>query len=171
MPPSNDRGAEARPEDERLLSVGAIAKPHGLRGGVVVEMTTNRPERMDPGSELEDASGRIYRVVHAQPHKNRYLVTFEGVDSIEDADALRGIELFAHPLPDQDALWVHELVGSRVEDTEGHVLGVVTELEANPASDLLVLDGGGLIPLRFVVDHTPGERVVVSIPDGLLDLG
>jgi 16S rRNA processing protein RimM len=168
MSPSIDRAAEAR---EPLLSVGVIIKPHGLRGDVIVDMTSNRPERMDPGSELEDGSGRIYRVVHAQQHKDRYLVSFEGVVSVEAADALRGTELLAHPLPDSDVLWVHELVGSRVEDTDGHVLGVVTELQANPASDLLVLDGGRLIPLRFVVDNTPGQRVVVSIPDGLLDLG
>ena len=37
-------------------------------------------------------------------------------------------------------------------DTDGHELGTVTAVEANPASDLLVLDGGGLIPLRFVVE-------------------
>ncbi len=43
-------------------------------------------------------------------------------------------------------------------------------VEANPASDLLVLDGGGLIPLRFVVGSSPGERVTVDVPDGLLDL-
>ena len=43
-------------------------------------------------------------------------------------------------------------------------------VEANPASDLLVLAGGPLIPLRFVVSTEPGVRVVVDIPDGLLDL-
>ena len=43
-------------------------------------------------------------------------------------------------------------------------------MEANPASDLLVLDGGALIPLRFVVGTEPGVRVIVEVPDGLLDL-
>jgi 16S rRNA processing protein RimM len=169
MSPSSDRGGVGR-RDEQLLSVGAIVKPHGLRGEVVVVLTSNRPERLDPGSELQDASGQTYRVVHSRPHKDRYLVVFEGFETLEAAAARRGTELFAPPLADPDALWVHELVGSRVEDTDGRVLGVVTEVEANPASDLLVLDGGGLIPLRFVVDTSPGERVVVSIPDGLLDL-
>jgi 16S rRNA processing protein RimM len=169
MSPSSDRGGDCR-RDERLLSVGAIVKPHGLRGEVVVALTSNRPERLDPGSELHDASGQTYCVVQARRHKDRYLVVFEGLETLEDAEARRGTELFAPPLADPDALWVHELVGSRVEDTDGRVLGVVTEVQANPASDLLVLDGGGLIPLRFVIDTSPGERVVVSIPDGLLDL-
>ena len=43
-------------------------------------------------------------------------------------------------------------------------------MEANPASDLLVLAGGGLIPLRFVTGSEPGVRVTVDIPDGLLDV-
>ena len=50
----------------------------------------------------------------------------------------------------------------------GRSLGHVTAVEANPASDLLVLEGGGLVPLRFVVDHGP-DRVVVDVPDGLLE--
>ncbi len=46
-----------------------------------------------------------------------------------------------------------------VEDTGGTRLGTVVSVEANPASDLLVLDGGALIPLRFVVGSVPGRRV------------
>ncbi len=57
-----------------------------------------------------------------------------------------------------------------VEDTAGTELGTVVSVEANPASDLLVLDGGGLIPLRFVVESVPGTRITVDLPDGLLDL-
>ena len=57
-----------------------------------------------------------------------------------------------------------------VEDVTGAELGTVESVQANPASDLLVLDGGGLIPLRFVVDLEPGVRVTVDVPDGLLDL-
>ena len=43
------------------------------------------------------------------------------------------------------------------------VLGVVEAVEANPASDLLVLDGGRLVPLRFVVEHTRGARIIVDV--------
>jgi 16S rRNA processing protein RimM len=97
-------------------------------------------------------------------------VTFHGVNSIDEADALRATELFAPPLEDPDALWVHDLIGARVEDTTGTELGTVEGVEANPASDLLVLEGGVLIPLRFVVDSEPGVRVTVDVPDGLFDL-
>jgi len=56
-----------------------------------------------------------------------------------------------------------------VVDRDGTELGRVAAVQANPASDLLVLDGGALIPLVFVTSHQP-ERVTVDIPPGLLDL-
>ena len=82
---------------------------------------------------------------------------------------MRGTVLRGHPLHDDDAWWVHELIGSEVFDTEGTRVGTVTGVLANPASDLLELDGGALVPLRFVVERSAG-RVVVDVPAGLLDL-
>jgi 16S rRNA processing protein RimM len=154
-----------------MLHVGSIVKPHGLKGDLIVSLSTNRQERVAPGSVLRDADGREFRVVRSSPHGHRHIVAFEGVSGIDQAEALRGTDLFAPPLDDPDALWVHELIGARVEDTEGRLLGAVEGVEANPASDLLVLEGGGLIPLRFVVGSQPGVLVTVDVPDGLLDLG
>ena len=48
-------------------------------------------------------------------------------------------------------------------------MGVVEAVEANPASDLLVLDTGALVPLRFVIRVDDG-RIEVDAPDGLFDL-
>ena len=77
--------------------------------------------------------------------------------------------LRAAPVERPGTLWVHELVGAAVVSTDGAELGVVAAVEANPASDLLVLEGGGLVPLRFVVAHEPGVAVVVDVPEGLFD--
>jgi len=142
-------------------------KPHGLKGEVVVELTTNRTERVAPGTVLATDRGPL-TVVRSSPFQNRWIVQFEGVASREDADALRNVVLRAEPLEDPDALWVHELIGAVVVDTAGTELGRVDAVEANPASDLLVLDGGGLVPLTFVVSQEQG-RVVVDPPAGLLD--
>ena len=125
-----DGGGGAAPDDAgrpTLLGVGRIVKPHGLRGDVIVSLTTNRHERVGVGSVLHADDGR-------------------------------------------DALWVHDLIGSVVVDGAGVELGRVRSVEANPASDLLVLEDGGLIPLRFVTGSVPGARVTVDLPDGLLDL-
>ncbi|MDP9389033.1 MAG: ribosome maturation factor RimM [Actinomycetota bacterium] len=144
-----------------------MVKPHGLRGEVIVELVTNRFERLDPGSVLGGPAGPL-EVVRSSPHQGRFIVAFAGVADREAADALRDAVLSAEALDDPDALWVHELVGAEVEDVAGASLGRVVAVEANPASDLLVLDGGGLVPLRFVVSSGAG-RVVVDPPAGLLE--
>ena len=153
-----------------LLAVGRIVKPHGLRGEVIISLTTNRVERVDPGSVLFAGDGRTFEVVRSTSHRGRYIVTIAGVEDIDRAEELRDTALFAPPLEDPDELWVHELIGSAVRDTSGAELGTVVGVEANPASDLLVLSGGGLVPLRFVTEWDPGVRITVDIPDGLLDL-
>ncbi|HZN13403.1 MAG TPA: ribosome maturation factor RimM [Acidimicrobiales bacterium] len=148
-----------------MLEVGRIIKPHGLRGDVIVALSTNRSERLAAGSVLNDGQLTVTR---AAPHQHRWIVTFEGVDTLDAAEALRGTLLLAEPLADADALWVHELIGATVIDATGVARGVVESVQANPASDLLVLDTGPLVPLRFVVEQRDGE-VVVDVPEGLFD--
>jgi 16S rRNA processing protein RimM len=163
------------------LEVGRIVKAHGIRGEVVVEAVSNRPERFASGSVLF-AGERPLVIGRASPQggpaaggrvpRTRWIVAFEGIPDRTRAETMRGTVLFGDPIAapgDEDELWVHELVGSEVVDRAGRPLGRVTAIEANPASDLLVLDGGGLVPMVFIVESEPG-RVVVDPPDGLLDL-
>jgi 16S rRNA processing protein RimM len=155
-----------------VLEVGRIVKPHGIKGEVVVELITNRSERVSAGSVLTTRSGSLVversRRFEATGH-GRWIVAFRGVADRSRAEALRGVVLLAEPVDDPEGLWVHQLVGAEVVDASGTVLGRVEAVEANPASDLLVLDGGALIPLRFVIEHRDG-RLAVELPAGLLDL-
>jgi 16S rRNA processing protein RimM len=167
-----------------LVEVGRIARPHGLRGEVVVELITDREERMAAGTRLHSDAGPLV-VASARPQhgahgqsgsgtgrqvRPRWVVRFEGHADREAVESLRGIVLRAEPLDDPDELWAHDLVGSEVvvKDT-GDRAGTCVAVVANPASDLLELDSGPLVPVVFVVEHTPG-RIVIDPPDGLLDL-
>ena len=95
---------------------------------------------------------------------------FEGIVDRSQAERMRGIELEAESIEIPGKLWVHELVGLTVFDVDGTELGRVGAVEANPASDLLVLESGGLIPLRFVTQNdVAAGNLVVDIPEGLLD--
>jgi 16S rRNA processing protein RimM len=132
-----------------------------------VALVTDRLERVAVGSVLQGGSGPL-EVVASRPHKGHHLVRFAGVNGREAAEALRGTVLSAPPIEDPDVVWVHELIGSRVVAPDGSELGTVAAVEANPASDLLVLDGGGLVPLRFMVAREPG-RLTVDVPPGLLE--
>lgn len=136
----------------------------------MVELWTDRTERLASGTALIGAGHeQELVVVTARPHQGRYIVCFEGVIDRSGAEALRGMVLRAPPMAVEGVLWVDELVGARAVAVDGTVLGRVLAVEANPASDLLVLDTGGLVPLRFVVSHRPGEEVTVDPPEGLLD--
>lgn len=132
-------------------------------------------ERLSAGSVLSSPSGPL-SVVSSSPApggagSDRYIVRFAECGSREAADALRGVELSAEALEQPGTLWVHELVGAVVRDAGGVALGRVAAVEANPASDLLVLESGGLIPVHFVTGHDVAAGTVdVDIPEGLLDL-
>ena len=97
------------------------------------------------------------------------MVRFAGVSSREQAEALAGTALRAEPVASPDGLFVHELIGAEVVEAAGQSRGTVVAVEANPASDLLVLDSGALVPLRFVVGSEPG-RLTVEVPPGLFEL-
>lgn len=153
-----------------MLLVGRVDKPHGLRGEVVVSLITNRDERVAPGAVLvlDGEGGRPLTVVASSPFTHRWIVQFDNVFDRNASEDISHRDLYAEPLEDPDALWVHELVGLDVIDQHGVARGKVTSVEANPASDLLVLDSGGLVPLRFVTRTTEGS-VTVDVPDGLFD--
>ncbi len=130
---------------------------------------SDRVERLAPGASLWIGDRELV-VTSSRPHQQRWLVCFEGVNDRNHAEALLGETLRADPLPaaSEDEFWVHELIGATVQDASGTTLGTVVAIEANPASDLLVLDGDRLIPLVFVLTHTRG-LVVVDPPAGLWD--
>jgi len=152
------------------LQVGRVDRAHGLRGEVVVALTTDRTERVDRGSRLW--VGEVaHEVAASRPHQHRWIVAFAGVRTREAADDLRGATLSAEPLDDDDVeMWVHELVGAAVELADGTAVGTVQSVQDNPAHELLVLDTGALVPVVFVTDASGlPDRVVIEPPAGLLD--
>jgi 16S rRNA processing protein RimM len=152
-----------------LLEVGRITKAHGVRGEVLVALSSDRTERLDPGSVLQTERGPL-TVISSSRHHDRWIVSFEGLTDRDHTEAWRGVVLKAEAVDDDDdALWVHELVGARVVLVDGTAVGTVTEVEANPASDLLVLDSGALVPVVFITERRPGA-LTIDPPDGLFDL-
>ncbi len=153
------------------LEVGRITKPHGLRGEVVVFLTSDYPElRLERGSRLYLDNGDELLVRSSRSHQDRWLVEFEGVVDRVGAERLAGRRLTANALDDPEALWVHELVGARVvEEGTGIERGRVVSVVANPAHDLLELDSGALVPVVFVQSLTDGV-VTIAPPEGLFDL-
>jgi len=152
-----------------LLEVGRIARAHGVRGEVIVVLSSDRTSRLDPGSVLVTDRGSL-TVVWSSRHQDRWIVRFEEIPDRTVAETWRGTVLRAEPLDDDEgALWVHDLIGATAVLPDGTAVGTVEAVQANPAADLLVLDTGPLVPVVFVVTHEPG-RVTIDPPEGLLEL-
>lgn len=160
---------ESRPPE--LLEVGRFGRPHGVRGHVTILLSTDRSERVAPGARLW--SGRWFSVRAAREQSGRWVVELEGIDDRNAAEALVNHTIWAEPIDDPEAVWIHEVIGARVRDMAGVERGQCVAVVANPADDLLELEGGALVPARFVdrVERLDGEViVVVDPPAGLFEL-
>jgi 16S rRNA processing protein RimM len=155
-----------------LLEVGRIGRPHGVRGDVFIDLITDHTERAAVGSRLW-ARDRWITIIESHPSNTRWRVHIDGVDDRSAAEALTGTPLYAEPIDDPDALWVHHLIGASVIEANGIDRGTCVAVVANPASDLLELESGALVPVAFVtaVDVSGGVPIVtIDPPDGLFEL-
>lgn len=150
------------------LEVGRIVKAHGLRGQVIVDLWTDRHERLAQGVELSTDRGPLV-VLAAAAHQDRFIVSFDRINSREDADAWRGVVLSAPRIEEDDVIWIDQLFDAEVYDASGQHRGVVVDVESNPASDILVLDTGALVPLTFVTNVEANTRIDIDAPDGLFE--
>ena len=163
----------------RLLRVGKIVRPVGLRGLVgvgggegalgEVKSVVLRRRADEPGERMQ--------VMEARRQGRLWVVQLEGVGGREAAEALVGCEVLAAREDLGEAGEGHhywaDLEGMPVVTVAGRHLGAVTGLYETGGVDVLVVTGGGgeaLVPLApyVTVDRAAG-KVVVDPPEGLLD--
>jgi len=164
--------------------VGRIGRPHGVRGEVTVEVRTDDPDlRFVPGAVLrtDPADRGPITITRVHWHGTTLLLSLEGVDSREAAEAVRNTELLVDvadlpEIEDPDSFYDHQLVGLTARLPDESVLGEVTAVR-HEAQDLLVVRRPGapdaLIPFVSAIVPTvdlAGGFVVVDPPEGLLEL-
>jgi 16S rRNA processing protein RimM len=169
---------------EEMAVVGSIARPHGLRGRVVVNPETDFPlERFRRGAELIVQRGVLLKTLRVETvrfQRARPIIGFEGIDTIDEAENLAGLELRVPvsqllPLP-SGSYYQHNLVGCRVTLRDGGEVGTVREVEMSLGSSRLVVDGTAgeiLIPLAEPICTAidlDAKTIVIDPPEGLLDL-
>ncbi|GIV97243.1 MAG: ribosome maturation factor RimM [Herpetosiphonaceae bacterium] len=132
------------PGDDFLL-IGTIVAPHGVRGEVKVMSATDRPDAVRRVKQIY--IGSTYRLLHLRrfvEHKPGVLILgFEEVRTREEAEALRGRELFiaesdAAPL-EEDEYFLHQLPGMEVVTIDGVSIGRVSEVLVTGANEVLVI--------------------------------
>ncbi|UWQ49971.1 ribosome maturation factor RimM [Leisingera caerulea] len=163
-----------------LICVGAIAGSFGVRGEVRLKSFCAVPEEIEGYSPLSNEDGsKTYSLTITRPIKNGFAALLEGVETKEDADAIKGLRLFARrdqlpQLPD-DEFYHADLIGLEVYDTGGTLLGTVKSVQNHGASDLLEVHGPGLkstVLLPFTLEAVPTVdlsqgRVIADPPEGL----
>ena len=173
-----------------MIVVGRIARAHGNRGQVIVNVETDFPDRrFRPGSTLHAAAaGRALRleIVAARFQRGRPVLTLDGVDTIDQAESLAGLELRVPeselPQLPPGSFYHHALIGCAVRTVAGVDVGTVTAVSGSPGAHRLLVRRAGDpdgstgeidVPLAksICVQVDPERRViVVDPPEGLLDL-
>jgi 16S rRNA processing protein RimM len=166
-----------------MAVVGRVARPHGLRGDVVVKPETDFvAERFRPGAMVWTRfAGREEQltIASARVQNGRAVVGFEGLSSIEAVERLAGLELRVpeeslQPL-EAGQYYEHQLVGCSVRTADGPV-GTVVRVDRGAGGSRLVIDGArGEILVPLAVDicveiDIAGRRIRIEPPEGLLEL-
>lgn len=166
----------------RLVQIGVVGAPHGVRGEARVKTFTEDPTSLSAYGPLATKDGRMLAVSSLRLLKGDMVVArFKGVDTREAVEALTGHALFAPreamPAPDDDEFYHADLIGLRVETASGETIGEVTTVQNFGADDLVEVRLSGsrrTVYLPFtkavvpVIDFT-GGRIVVDPPEGALD--
>lgn len=162
---------------EGLLEVGRFGRPHGVRGQIYITLSTNRDERVRAGARLWAGEWFTIKSSSLVPSRenNRWVVNLVDIEDRTAAETLVNRTVWAEPIDDDDAVWVHQVIGATVVDATGVRRGHCVAVVANPANDLLELDTGALVPVIFVTAVEPdptGDGFVVTIdpPEGLFDI-
>ena len=168
-----------------MVTVGRIVRPHGHRGQVVVAPETDfGAERFREGAAVFIMrAGQMdeLRVTASREFDGRWIVGFDRVASMNEAETLRGHDLRIaesdlQPLG-EGTFYVHDLVGCRVETVAGKNVGTVEDVHVGPGAPLLTVRGPAgeaLVPFVDAICREvdlPARRIVIDPPEGLLGDG
>lgn len=188
-------GKPARPDEDRLILLGTISKPQGLKGGLRLWAEFDNPEDFEllkterfflkigksaPGLRPQSTQYFELTLNEFSEHQRFLVLFFEGVTDVDTAERLRGAEVFVY----EDEMWdlpegqyyTYQLVGLEVfDENAGQIAGTVKEVRPG-VQDYLVVSSAGK---QFLVPNVPeivskidleAKRITARIPEGLADL-
>lgn len=198
---TDSAGAANRASDPRseFAIVGRVRKAQGIQGDVTVELLTDEPERFfargarvfagtvdgdiarDPLDRRNPESRQTLTVEQSSPYRGGMVVKFDAIPDRTVADLWRQRYLLVPAAeltpPAEDEVYMHDLIGMRVQDEAGAELGEVTGLYELPQGltlDMRVSATGAsvLIPYRPDIVREvdlDGRVITITIASGLLE--
>ncbi len=176
--PSNqnaqDTGSPSSGEPE-FLAIGKLRRPHGIKGNIIMDVLTDFPERLQPGRTvyIGEEHHLPMKVARVHQHSGTILLGLEGIETPEQAGELRNQYVFvrtkAIPLLPKGEYYHHQLLGLKVLDDQGNLLGKLDEILETRANDVYVVrseDGRELLlpavenEVILNIDLKRGEMIV-----------
>ncbi len=139
-----------------FITIGKILAPRGIKGKLKVEVTTDFPQRFVPPSKVY-INRQPMTIDSTEWHKGKATIKLNTIDSIGDAEKLRGQLIEIHhsqlyPLP-EGKYYHFQLIGLEVWTTQGELLGNISEILPTPSND------------NYVVNGANGEILIPAIED------
>lgn len=167
------------------LKVGKIVNTHSLKGEVkVISSTDFEEQRFEKGTELLITRGnqvvKEVTVESYRTHKNNLLVKFVGIDSIEEAEKLKNLQIKIDSDNigelEENEFYFHEIIGCEVFDENGKSLGEISEILTPGANDVWVIksQNGKEILIPYIEDvvkkiDVDNKKIDIEVMEGLID--
>ena len=165
---------------QKYLETGKIVSIHGLKGEVKIQPWCDSPEYLCTFKCLYSKSGdRVYEIERIRPQGNMVIAKLKGIDTPEQAQALRGRILYIDrddaDLP-EGSYFVADLIGLEVRDESGRSYGVISDVLQTGANDVYEIksNDGKLyyipaIPSVILSTDIQGGIMVIYPMEGLFD--
>jgi 16S rRNA processing protein RimM len=159
---------------DRLILVGRVAGAFGVKGELKLTAYGDDPQALARYRDLKRADGSpALTLTGGRAQKGALIARAEEVTTREDAEGLRGLELYvprdALPPPDEDEFYLADLIGLAVIAPDGAPLGRIKSVQNFGAGDLLEIapETGPTWWLPFTREAAPevkiAEGVVVAV--------
>ena len=163
---------------DKPVTLAAIAGAHGITGEVRLKLFGEGVESLKRFRAFNDSALTLEKL--RSDNKGGAIARFAEVKDRNAAEALKGTELFVPrerlPAPEEDEVYVHDLIGLPVHLADGSLLGEIVGVADYGAGDLIDVKVEGrkdtvLIPFasQYVLE-ADGNKVVVDLPEGYLEV-
>lgn len=166
-----------------MYRIGKIINTHGLNGEVKVQQVTDFTELFNVGQLIYidiNGSETEFIIEQQRTHKHHHLIRFKGVESIEDAERLKGfnIKVKEEQLPnlEENQFHYHEIIGCHMYTMSGELVGEIVNILSPGANDVWVVksDDGKEYLIPYIDDvvknvNVSDKKVMIEPMEGLLE--